>query len=256
MRDLFHKSCVILIILVLFSCSKKQGEESNPENTGTIKGKITDDVTGDSVPNAYIRVEDTSPWTFAVTDSNGNYIIPHISAGNYNLIASVSNWNPLPKKGFAFVPVMAGKETIRNIKIQCTKFELTAFDSSTLIMELYNVYPSILGMTELSLTKNPSDSLKNIIWDGIPIMEYNTTIRQVNKIIFTGAPLEFKYPEWQYMTLYFYPIQLTDINGQTENWYWQGEKLLGYRISSSSITTQLTVPLSSINRMVFIHENN
>lgn len=53
--------------------------------TGTIKGKITDKQTGETLPGATIVVEGTAHG--AAADANGNYSIEAVPAGRYQLVA-------------------------------------------------------------------------------------------------------------------------------------------------------------------------
>jgi hypothetical protein len=221
---------------------------------GILKGKITDDITGEPIPKAYIRSSDFNINNI-FSDSDGNYFIPNIPVGKYKIEVSKQIMQPLPKSGNASVVIKEGEETIKNIIIQATKFELTTIENSKLIMELLDVFRSLEGSTILSLTKNPSEILNNIIWRKIPIREYNDDIRQVLEIKIIGKPKVYKYPGISEM-IYFYPIQLTNTEGQVENLYWQADRLIGYEISKAKLTKQISVPLSSINRVVFIHENN
>lgn len=247
MKKLLSIMQILISMLILIQCSKDNND------LGTITGKITDDISGDLVQNAYVQIQDHPSYN-VLSDSIGNYSIK-IPVGEYDIIASKSALLPIAKIGFATVTVASNKESIKNIKIQSTKFEITTLDSSKFIMELSDVWPSILGTALLSLTKNPSDSLKNTIWDGIHIREYGEEIRQVKRITITGAPLIYQYPEYL-NTFYFFPIQLISLDGLPCNWYWQGETLSGYRTSDNNIITQVSVPISSISQMVFIHENN
>lgn len=67
-----------------------------PENVGSISGRAAINIAGHndlSVANAVVSLQGTS-YT-ATTDSNGNFTLPNIPFGNYNLIITAPNLNSL-----------------------------------------------------------------------------------------------------------------------------------------------------------------
>ena len=71
-------STALAVSFVLFAASAWA-------QTGTIKGKITDQQTGEALPGATVVLEKTSLG--AATDINGNYTIQKIPRGTYKLVA-------------------------------------------------------------------------------------------------------------------------------------------------------------------------
>ena len=60
----------------------RKGETLDPSEF-SVKGKITDQVTGNGVEDAEIRVVETNETT--LSESNGDYLVTYLSPGNYNL---------------------------------------------------------------------------------------------------------------------------------------------------------------------------
>jgi hypothetical protein len=78
---------------------------------GTIKGKIFDQTSGDGISGVTIV---TQPTTVAVTsDNNGDYLIPDIEQGNYNIVATKDGYY-LKSVGAV---VIAGETTTINIAL-------------------------------------------------------------------------------------------------------------------------------------------
>lgn len=60
----------------------RKGETLDP-NEFSVKGKITDQLTGNGVEDAEIRVVETNETT--LSESNGDYLVTYLTPGNYNL---------------------------------------------------------------------------------------------------------------------------------------------------------------------------
>jgi len=65
--------------------------EQPSANTGTITGRVTDEATGEPVPDTYILAgwQDNQPQLAAITDADGRYTVPNVPAGE-----------PVPVLGF------------------------------------------------------------------------------------------------------------------------------------------------------------
>jgi hypothetical protein len=60
----------------------RKGETLDP-NEFSVKGKITDQVSGNGIEDAEIRVVETNETT--LSESNGDYLVTYLTPGNYNL---------------------------------------------------------------------------------------------------------------------------------------------------------------------------
>ena len=80
--------------------------------SGRIEGKVTDATTGETLFGANIVLEGTSIG--AATDINGNYLIPNVPVGSYNLKASYIGYKSVTVK----VQVREGQSLVENIKME------------------------------------------------------------------------------------------------------------------------------------------
>lgn len=77
-------------------------------NPGTISGTVTDSGTTDPIPNATVAVfQGTTFIDSALTDINGDYAIPNLAPGNYNVLAIAQDY----QAAFSAVVVTAGATT-------------------------------------------------------------------------------------------------------------------------------------------------
>jgi len=220
--------------------------------TGTIAGTITIDLEGTPVvAGAFvIATDEAGHWnSYASSDVSGDFILPDLLPKTYTVCSS---WGSC-YAGYRTASVVVAETTHVDIKLQCTKAYVSDKDGNTFIMEITHVTPSYRGISTLSLTKAPSDTLERIIWDSILISPYSLEIRQVAQIIMMGEPRSYAYPGY-YDVFYFYPITVVSVLGLSEQWYWQGEVLSGYRNSDSGIRTHVDAPLGALTVIRFIHE--
>lgn len=81
--------------------------------TGTIKGKVTDEANGQPLPGANVLVAKTSLG--AATNTNGEYLIPNVPAGTYDLkISHIGYVSAALKK----IKVEDGKTTTADVKMK------------------------------------------------------------------------------------------------------------------------------------------
>lgn len=99
-----YKPCSLILTLLLFA-----NLAFSQNNTGVIKGKITDD--SGALPSASVLIKGTKNGTTA--DAKGNFTLV-VAEGTYTLTASYIGYTPSEK---AMVKVTAGKETIVNFKL-------------------------------------------------------------------------------------------------------------------------------------------
>lgn len=81
---------------------------------GTISGRVTDFATTNPIPGATVAVfQGTTLIEFALTDANGNYVIPNLAAGNYVVLAIAKSY----RAAFSVVTVTAGMTTTVNFAL-------------------------------------------------------------------------------------------------------------------------------------------
>lgn len=80
---------------------------------GTITGTVTDSTTGERLPGVSIVIEGTQQGT--ITDADGNFTIPEVEAGIYNLRASFIGYSAMVVEG---VEVSDNQTTTINIALQ------------------------------------------------------------------------------------------------------------------------------------------
>ncbi len=95
----------VLGIVILCLASLTQGFAQ----TGILKGKITDNKTGEELIGAAIIIEGTTTGT--TTDFMGDYTMPPLEAGTYNIRCQYISYEPQVKQG---IVIKDGEETVLN----------------------------------------------------------------------------------------------------------------------------------------------
>ena len=238
-----YNAVLSVLILVLFQlgCS----------DTGSINGTVTSTAEVDMIVPVEGADVTTIPWTsWTKSDTSGHYSLDDLPPGTYVVRASEPlTWAEFA--GYGTASVEAGKNTRADITIQLTMAEITYVDSTTAMMELFDIVPSLTGTANLTLTKTPSDSLDLIVWHSVSIRSYSLEIKQVASIRVVGEPLTYHYQPYA-DTFYFYPIELVPVSGEPEVWFWQGKHLIGWVIDSG-IRKSTSIPLDAIRSISFIH---
>jgi hypothetical protein len=80
-----------------------------------IKGKIVDAVSQVPLPGASIVIINSNPLTGTVTDAEGNFKLPHVAPGRYNLLVSFIGYENYL---FREVLVGTGKEVVLNAELK------------------------------------------------------------------------------------------------------------------------------------------
>lgn len=93
---------ISLLFLTFFSFAQK----------GILKGTITDAKTGESLVGTTILIQGTTTGT--ITDFDGNYTLPNIAPGNYNIVISFISYQTQINK----IEIKAGQETEMNVKLE------------------------------------------------------------------------------------------------------------------------------------------
>lgn len=84
------KFCLIFF-LSLISCFAVRAQEIRQ----TIKGKVIDTDTRQSLPGAYIIIAGSDPLIGTVTDEDGNFRLPPVAPGRYTLVISFTGYHSL-----------------------------------------------------------------------------------------------------------------------------------------------------------------
>ncbi len=92
----------ILLFLTFYSFAQK----------GILKGTINDAKTGESLVGTTILMQGTTTGT--ITDFDGNYSLPNISPGAYNMVISFISY----QSQIIRVEIKDGEETVLNVKLE------------------------------------------------------------------------------------------------------------------------------------------
>src|SRR4051812_49269114 len=65
------------------------------QNTFSIRGRVLDKVTGETLPGATVQVTGNGQNTGGGADADGSYKISNLSAGSYTVLASFIGYKPL-----------------------------------------------------------------------------------------------------------------------------------------------------------------
>lgn len=211
----------ILFFLLLFSAVAIFAE------TGTIKGKIVDSVTGEPLIGASVLVESTSNGV--ATDIDGNYVIRNVSATTHNLVVTYVAYK---KTTITNVVVEANKETVVDIKLVPDNVSLGEVEvvaqanresENILLMEQKEnlVATQAVGAKELS-RKGIGDAQAAVAQvSGISRQEgvKNVFVRglgdRYNATLLNGFPIPSEDPEYKNIALEFFGtdvIQTIDVN--------------------------------------------
>lgn len=122
------------------------------QNTGTLKGNVTDE-TGQSMPGATIRImEDSTMVTGSVTDEKGDFTIRHIVPGIYNVQFSYVGLKTRTVKKVEFLP---------DATIFLNKQMVPDNNLGTVVVSEEYVKP-ILNATYSTVTRLTHDQIENM----------------------------------------------------------------------------------------------
>jgi TonB-linked SusC/RagA family outer membrane protein len=85
---------------------------------GTIKGVVTDDQTGATLPGATVLVEKTAYG--AATDQDGKYVIANLSPGSYSLLVRFIGYTPVRQ----LITIGAGEEQVVDFKLTASAVQV------------------------------------------------------------------------------------------------------------------------------------
>lgn len=97
------------LLFVLFSSF------SLAQVTQTVKGKVSDKVTGIGLPGAIIQLKSASHTVHAVSDNNGFYKLQGVPVGRQSFVYLFTGYKPVP---VGDVIVTSGKEVVLNIDME------------------------------------------------------------------------------------------------------------------------------------------
>jgi TonB-dependent receptor len=100
MKKLFFS--ILLLLFSIYSIAQK----------GILKGTINDSKTGESLVGTTILMQGTTTGT--ITDFDGNYVLPNISPGSYNMVISFISY----QSQIIRVEIKDGEETVLNVKLE------------------------------------------------------------------------------------------------------------------------------------------
>jgi hypothetical protein len=109
---------IVLIGLILLAAS---GALAEP--TGKIVGKVTDAKTGEGLPGANVRIENTKCG--ACSDLDGSFTIINVPVGMYNVEATFIGFKRSRTKG---VSVVQNQTTIQDFKLEIERIGIPTFD--------------------------------------------------------------------------------------------------------------------------------
>lgn len=116
----FLKFGVVLLFISLFSMGNSI-ELSGQEVTQTIKGKVFDNVTKESLPFATIVLKNTDPLVGVVSDFNGDFIIENVKLGRQSIAISLIGYTTYEIKELL---VTSGQVINLNIEMQQSNTDL------------------------------------------------------------------------------------------------------------------------------------
>lgn len=115
---------LILSLTAIVACFAAYGQ------TGTIKGRVFDDLTNETVPFSNVALQETTYG--AVSNIDGNYEITGIEPGLYNVQASFVGYKT---KTIFEVEVFASKPTVLDIPLEAGATNLAAVEITTEVFE-------------------------------------------------------------------------------------------------------------------------
>ena len=100
---------------------------------GNLKGKLTDESTGENLVGAYVRVVGT--YGAAISEADGTFVIKNIKPGRYSVNISFIGYQ---QKVYNDIDIKAGINTILNVKMvaQTNTFETVKVVGKKKIIEL------------------------------------------------------------------------------------------------------------------------
>lgn len=109
------KIFLLLAIMGLSFFAMAQETSTKKDYTQTIRGRVLDQVSKSGLPGASIIVQGSEPLMGAVTDVDGNFVLPAVPTGRVSLQISFIGYEHAVLRE---IPVTSGKEVVLNIALQ------------------------------------------------------------------------------------------------------------------------------------------
>src|ERR1051326_7190491 len=116
--QILRRSWIPLLLIAMMACLSSEGW-SQTAGKGTIKGKVTDKRTGESLPSVNVTVKGS--YYGAVTDVEGNFTIANINVGTYTIEVSLLGYKTVQ---YTSVKVTAGTNPVLDVKMEETVLTL------------------------------------------------------------------------------------------------------------------------------------
>ncbi len=118
-------------------------------DTGSIKGRVTDDK-GQPLPGAVVKAKGAQGTKGAEADSNGNYNIPFLTPGTYEVSVTMDGFDTVVQSGVSVTPLSAA---VQPFKLQAGKGEVITVAASRVHID----QTSVTSKTTINL----SDAINN-----------------------------------------------------------------------------------------------
>jgi outer membrane receptor protein involved in Fe transport len=146
---------------------------SQSPTRGAVVGKIIDAATKDPLPGVNVLVQGTAHG--AVTDLEGNYRIPELSAGAYTMTASMIGYTKVQRTG---VKVVAGAAVTINFELQVTTLaigqEVVVIGEKPLFQ--IDETSSRRAVTAKDLASSTLESVQEVVANQVGVVQSNNEI--------------------------------------------------------------------------------
>jgi len=115
------RTIIFFLPVFLFSCGGEDKATTEPAQTGTITGVISDAET--SLPISYASITTMPPTSAVTTDTLGLYSIENVFPDTFSVIATKSGYRP----DSALIAVTAGNVTIGDIHLYTDSTTISTF---------------------------------------------------------------------------------------------------------------------------------
>jgi len=212
---ILKKSYLCLSLLLCFTCIS-----SAYATKGNIKGKIIDSHTKEALIGAIVSIENTTLGT--VTDEEGNFLIPQVEAGVYNIKASYVSYQTQTLKGIKIASLdtlhleIALESESQQIEEVSVVAKANRESENILLLDQRKSVSSIqnIGAAELS-RKGIDDAAKALVaisgiskQDGVKNVIVRGLGDRYNASLLNGLPVPSEDPEYKNIALSFFETDI------------------------------------------------